>query len=44
MMGYVDKKSEAYSLNGIFDAKPENITVSKMDGALGISIGYIYKF
>lgn len=44
MMGYVDKKSEAYSLNGIFDAKPENITVSKMDGALGISIGCIYKF
>jgi hypothetical protein len=42
--GYVDKKSEVYRTKTVYNNKPENITVSKLEGAVGISLGYIYKF
>jgi hypothetical protein len=42
--GFVDKKSEVYSVNEIYNVKPEQITVSKLSFGWGISLGYIYKF
>ena len=42
--GYVDKKSEVFSVEDFYTTKPEQVTVSKPDGAFGLSLGYIYRF
>ncbi len=44
VIGYVDKISKVYSLSERYETKPTNITVSRLDGTIGLSIGYIYKF
>lgn len=42
--GYVDRLSAVYDESTIYAIKPENITISKLDYKLAISIGYIYNF
>jgi|GEM_PF-2750706 len=42
--GPVDKISNVYSVNGIYNVQPENVTVSTWKGTWGVSLGYIYKF
>lgn len=44
VIGYVDKISKVYSLSERYETKPTNITVSRLDGNIGLSIGYIYRF
>ena len=44
MGGYVEKKSELFNAGEIYSSNPTNISVSKLEGSLGISLGYIYKF
>lgn len=44
MGGYVDVKSNAYTLGNTYNTKPETVTVAKLKGASAISLGYIYKF
>lgn len=44
MGGYVDKKSENFNIGDTDSIKPENITVSKLEGAFALSLGYIYNF
>ncbi|WP_018342823.1 hypothetical protein [Cytophaga aurantiaca] len=44
MAGYVDQKSNVYDTNTTYNYKPENVTVNKLAGAFGLSLGYIYKF
>lgn len=42
--GFVDMRSAVYDNDGPYSSKPENITVSKLVGRGGISLGYIHKF
>lgn len=44
MGGFVDRKSEVFSINDSYSSRPEQITVSKLSFGWGISLGYIYKF
>jgi hypothetical protein len=44
MGGYVDKKSKIYDTELTYGDKPDKITVSKLQEAFAISLGYIYKF
>jgi hypothetical protein len=44
MVGYVDRLSNAYPIDGVFSASPSNITVSKLQYGGAFSLGYIYKF
>lgn len=44
MGGYVNRLSNAYSMNEDYSAKPEQVTVSKLDFQWSYSVGYIYKF
>lgn len=44
MGGFVDRKSEVFSINESYSSKPEQITVSKLSFGAGFSLGYIYKF
>ncbi len=43
MGGYVKKLSQAYTVDDVYNSEP-NPTVSKLNGALAFSLGYIYKF
>lgn len=44
MGGFVNRKSVVYNEKIDYDIRPENVTVSKLSGSFGISLGYIYKF
>ncbi len=44
MGGFVDQKSEVFDTAATYSERPDKITVSKLQGAFAISLGYIYKF
>lgn len=42
--GYVDRLSNAFSLNQEYGTKPENVVVSQIQSDFFLSLGYIYTF
>ena len=44
MTGFYDKLSNAFSIDGQYSTKPEQVTVSKLKAHVAVSVGYIYKF
>jgi flagellar motility protein MotE (MotC chaperone) len=43
IVGFVDRRSNAYPTDGPYSGEPSNPTVARLDGSLFFSVGYLFK-